>query len=250
VKKNFSAHDWEAYLPLPVCEDTPDYEAFYKKAWQLARDHVKELPGMPQTPYMDEGLCDTQIWIWDTCFMSLFCKFAPEVFPGVESFKNFYEVMYHGTPLPDVIPTAEEPRWTGAVPGVPYRLQVHIADNPPLFAFAEYENALMHGDAAYIKELLYQKRSLQRHYDWVESLTERVQLPGVLLPTYLTHEAEGYTWEGGSSGMDNTPRGRTPETAHKERPNNPDMLWVDALCQQALTANCIAKLFALMRSIE
>ena len=189
MKKNFSALDWESYLPQPVCESYPQYDDLYKRAWELARDHVKDLPGLPQSPYMDEGLCDTQIWIWDTCFMSLFCKFAPEVFPGVESFQNFYEVLVNGRLLPEIIPGEQEPFWTKAVPGVPYNLRVHIADNPPLFAFAEYENALMHGDLAYVREILYQKRSLQRHYEWVESLVEPVRLPGVLLPTYLTREA-------------------------------------------------------------
>ncbi len=43
--------------------------------------------------------------------------------------------------------------------------------------------------------------------------------------------------------MDNTPRGRTEIRDGKIRPNNPDMLWLDALCQQALSAKCIAELF-------
>lgn len=246
MEKNFLSKDWRQYLPRPICADRPAYEAFYDKAWELAHSHVREIPGMPQSPYMDEGFCDTQVWIWDTCFMALFCKFAPEVFPGVESFRNFYDVLYHGKLLPEVIPTEEEPFWTHAKAGVPYRVQVHIADNPPLFAFAEYENALMHGDADYVRELLYEKCSLQRHYEWVESLTERVKLPGVFLRTNLVREDCGYTWEGGSSGMDNTPRGRTGDSTDKERPNDPDLLWIDAICQQALSARCIAKLFRLV----
>ncbi|MBE6690083.1 MAG: hypothetical protein E7590_02215 [Ruminococcaceae bacterium] len=250
MKKDFFATDWQRYLPHPVCGAHPEYDAFYQRAWELARDHVKHIPGLPQSPYMDEGLCDTQIWIWDTCFMALYCKFAPEVFPGVESFRNFYEVLVNGRILPEVIPGADEPFWTKATPGVPIPLKVHIADNPPLFAFAEYENAMMHGDAEYVKDLLYNKRSLQGHYEWVESLTERITLPGVLLPTYLRHEECGYTWEGGSSGMDNTPRGKKTPRFEKERPNNPDMLWVDAICQQALSAKCIAKLFALVGDTE
>ena len=46
--------------------------------------------------------------------------------------------------------------------------------------------------------------------------------------------------------MDNTPRGRTGESAEMERPNNPDMLWIDAICQQALSANLIAKMYKLV----
>jgi len=244
MKKDFYAKDWKNYLPRPVCEAHPEYNELYDRAWELARDHVKTLEGMPQSPYMDEGFCDTQVWIWDTCFMTLFCKFAPEVFPGVETFNNFYDVLYMGGELPEVIPTEDEPWWTGAKPGVPFRVKVHIADNPPLFAWAEYENALIHGDREYVKKLL-EGNALQRHYEWIESLTEAVHPKGVQLPTYLKHEKYGYTWEGGSSGMDNTPRGRE-SVPSPERPNNPDMLWLDAICQQALSADSIARLYALI----
>ena len=43
--------------------------------------------------------------------------------------------------------------------------------------------------------------------------------------------------------MDNTPRGRKGDLARKERPNNPDMLWVDAIAQQGLSALSISKLY-------
>jgi hypothetical protein len=109
---------------------------------------------MSQNPYMDEAFCDTQVWIWDSCFMSLFTKYAREAFPGVETLNNFYEVLYGGKHLPKILPTENEPDWTGAIPGEPYEIKVHIADNPPLFAWAEYENAMMSGDTDYIKELL------------------------------------------------------------------------------------------------
>ena len=249
MNKNFKATNWQKYLPRPVCEQHPEYEEFYLKAWQLARDHVRDIPGMPQNPYMDEAMCDTQVWIWDTCFMTLFCKFAQEVFPGVETFKNFYSVLHEGKLLPIIVPTEEEPRWTRAIPGVPQHIQVHIPDNPPLFAWGEYENALFHGDKDYLNELLYEKKSLQMHYEWFENLTEKKKIEGVLLPNNIIHEQYGYKWEGGCSGMDNTPRGRT-EIPSPERPNNPDMYWLDAICQQALSANAIAKLFALVGDSE
>ena len=50
--------------------------------------------------------------------------------------------------------------------------------------------------------------------------------------------------------MDNTPRGRTEAPTTKERPNNPDMLWIDAICQQALSANTIADMFRLVGDSE
>lgn len=245
-EKNFAEKKWKDYLPKPVCEEFPEYEEFYMKAWELAREHVKFIEGMPQNPYMDEAFCDTQVWIWDTCFMALFCKYAQEVFPGVETFNNFYEVIHNDKELPAVIPTEKEPYWTGSVPGQPYHIKVHLADNPPLFAWAEYENALVHGDKEYIRTLLCKRKVLQKHYVWLENLKETVKLKGVMLPTYWKSENLGYKWEGGTSGMDNTPRGRVGRFPSQERPNNPDMLWIDAICQQALSAKMISEMFKLV----
>ena len=246
MKKNFDAENWREYIPHPVFDENEGYNAFYLKAWEIAREHVKSIEGMPQSPYMDEGFCDTQIWIWDSCFMSLFCKYAQEVFPGKETLNNFYEVLYGGKTLPTVIPTEGEPAWTGAVPGKPFAIQINIADNPPLFAWAEYENALVHGDIGYLKTLLYEKRYLQKHYDRLEGLTAPAAIDGVSVPTCWIKCDQGYKWEGGRSGMDNTPRGRLGDRADKERPNNPDMLWIDAICQQALSAKRISDMFRIV----
>ena len=244
--RSFSSDDWRTRLPQPICEDVPDYDKLYQKAWELSYDHIRYIDGMPQSPYMDEAFCDTQLWIWDTCFMSLFCKYASDDFPGVESLRNFYEVLYEGKSLPSIIPSEREPEWTGATPGVPFQIQIHIADNPPLFAFAEYENALFSGDVSYIRDLLYNKGVLQKHYDWIENLKESVLPSGVTAPTCLIAEEFGYKWEGGRSGMDNTPRGKTQARELKARPNNPNMLWIDAICQQTLSARIISKMFAIV----
>ncbi len=250
MKKIFGSPDWKKHIPIPICEEHPEYLEFYMKAWELAFLHIKDISGMPQTPYMDEAFCDTQLWIWDSCFMSLFCKYARDVFPGVETLNNFYEVLYGNKHLPKIIPTENEPEWTFCTVGEPYEINIHIADNPPIFAWAEYENALISGDKDYIKELLYTRKVLQKHYEWIENLKESTKPRGVFAQTELIAEKYGYRWEGGRSGMDNTPRGRLGNHAESERPNNPDMLWIDAICQQALSAKTIAKMFALLEDKE
>lgn len=250
MSDNFGIKNWNDFVPKPIFDEHSEYDKIYDKAWQLAFEHIKSISGMPQNPYMDEAFCDTQIWIWDTSFMSLFCKYAYKVFPGVESFNNFYNVLYGDESLPSVIPTENEPVWTSAVPGVPYEIKIHIADNPPLFAWAEYENVLMSGNVERLNDLLYNKQFLQKHYDWIENLNSSVRLPKVFIHTCLINEGIGYKWEGGASGMDNTPRGRTGEHALADRPNNRNMLWFDAICQQALSAKMISKLFSLVGDKE
>lgn len=248
--KQFGTKDWKKYIPDIVFDEKKEYGEVYNKAWELAFEHIRNIPGMPQTPYMDEAFCDTQIWIWDSCFMSLFCKYASDVFSGVETFDNFYKPLYEGTDLPYIVPSENEPWWTGAIPGEPYKIQVHIADNPPLFAWAEYENVLFSGDKERIRRLLNEKQVLQKHYDFLENLKEPFSADSVFIPTCWEVAKDGYRWEGGRSGMDNTPRGRKGASATEERPDNRNALWIDAICQQAMAANMIAKLFGILNDDE
>lgn len=233
--KNFNpAVEWKSQIPVPVDEEHPEYLELYWKAWELAHDHIKNVPGLPQTPYMDEAASPYDIWIWDTCFMALYCKYAQNRFPGVESLNNFYAVLHDGAKLP-VLPHPE----------VPEGLQfcIHIADNPPLFAWTEYENLLMSGDKEHLKSLLLDKQYLQRHFAYLENLTEYGTLPPMIraVTRWRKHE-RGYFWEGGRSGMDNTPRGRKYAPTEVNRPDNKHVLWVDAIAQQGLSALYIAKL--------
>lgn len=248
--ENFGLENWLDYIPTPIYNEHPEFNNLYYKTWELAFNHIKYIDGMPQNPYMDEAFCDSQIWIWDTCFMSLFCKYAYSVFPGVESLNNFYNVLYGGKKLPQIIPTDREPSWTGAKAGVPYEIKVHIADNPPLFAWAEYQNALIKGNKEYLKELLYNKKFLQKHYNWFENLSGNYTPKGVHVSTCLIATEKGYKWEGGRSGMDNTPRGRKGKNAIENRPNDPELLWIDAICQQALSAKMIAEIFDILEDSE
>ena len=244
----YSAAERAAHVPQVVYDARPDFVALYRKAWELAARHVKFIPGMPCPVYMDEAFCHTNIWIWDTCFMAMFCKYAPEFFPGVESLHNFYDVMYGNAEYPVVTVPPGEPAWaTGGAPeGRCIRLRLHIADNPPLFAWTEYQNALFTGDEAHLGKLLLEEKYLQKHYEWLENLKAPFTAPYLVYPTRWIAHDEGYSWEGGRSGMDNSPRGRTGEHAEAFRPATGDLLWLDALAQQNLAAECIGRLFELI----
>lgn len=239
--------DWKKDIPIVIDDEHPEYVELYNATWEIVTRHVKNVAGMPQTPYMDEGFCDTDIWIWDSCFMSLFCKYAPKSFPGIETLNNFYEVLYGNAVYPMVIP-GDVPEWTGAIKGKPIKLVLHIADNPPLFAWVEYSYAMMTGDVEHVKTLL-SKEYLQKHYHWLNTLMKQVQLPQVRCITHWRRHEKGFFWEGGRSGMDNTPRGKLGETEPNDRPNNPNMLWVDAISQQCLSALYIAKLYSLVGDV-
>lgn len=227
----FAADDWKENVPEPVYSVEPGYVDLYWECWEIVYRNMKTVSGMPQSPFIDEGFgADNRCnWIWDTAFMVMFCKYAPSVFPGVETLNNFYKPIHDRVKIPE---------------------SVHIADNPPLFAWAEYQNALFKADTAHIRDLLLNTKYLQRHFEWLESLEkpvhDREYWGKDSVATCWKKRPLGYLWEGGRSGMDNTPRGRTGEGKAPQRPNNPEMLWVDAIAQQGLTCYYIARLAELI----
>lgn len=197
-------------IPEPVFDAEPELVDLYWRTWEIAHDHVKHSPGAPQTPYMDEALWNDTIWIWDTAFMSLFCRYSPEQFPGVESLLNFYAVMHDGATSP---------------------LIVQHPDNPPLFAWVEYDQAKFTADDARLKWLLNDTKYLQRHYDWFQNARQGMSVKGFRKGVDLRPHAKGFFWSGVASGMDNSPR-------FTDR----DALRVDAIAQQGLSALYISRM--------
>jgi len=203
------------WVPQPIFDREPEYVGLYWRAWELAHDHVRTREGLPQSPYMDEAFHDGCIWIWDTCFMALFCKYAPDRFPGIETFNNFY-VPFHTDAFRD-----------GSFP-----ISIQHPDNPPLFAWAEHDNYLFTGDDAHVQALLTETGYLQKHFNWFNDVEEGWRFlfeGGGSVPVAKSTSELGYRWGGCESGMDNTPRRR-------------DGLWVDAIAQQGLSALLISRM--------
>jgi len=202
----------ELQVPRAIFDERPDFIELYQKAWELAAEHIVTIPGMPVPCHMDEGFASDRVWIWDTCFMVHFCKYAPQTFPGIQSLDNFYRPLY------------DQEATSGLI---------HHVDNPPLFAWVEYEYYKFTGDKSRIRRNLVEKRYLQQHYEFVETarVGERFK-HGFCLNSLQKNEC-GYLWSGNSSGMDNTPRGNDIYT---------NLYWLDIVAQQALAARCIVKL--------
>ena len=203
-------------IPEPILDEEPGLVDLYWKAWELAWDHVREDPGAPQTPYMDEAHWTDTIWIWDTCFMMHFCKYAMDYFPCIESLQNFYGPMHDGSSS---------------------SLFIHHPDNPPLFGWAELSTFLHSGNRDHLKRILLERRYLQKHYRWVNRQRpgRKYRYGGATVA--LKKEDVGYRWSGNRSGMDNTPRGRGDYMS---------ILWIDLIAQQALSAECIMKMASIL----
>ena len=199
-------------IPTPVFDAKPEYVDLYHTAWEQAKDHIKEQPGLPQPRYMDEGFRDEAIWIWDSEFMVLFCKYAPHIFPGIETLDNFYYTLHENAGSP---------------------LSVWHPDNPPFFAWVENDYYKFTADKAHIKELITQKRFLQKHFDLFNTMNHDTEFPFPISNDgiRIRYKGIGYEWQSWQSGMDNTPRKR-----------GMPMLWIDAISQQALSALYISRL--------
>ena len=206
-------------FPQPIFDQEPGYIDLYWKACDLAFAHVLAQPGLPQSPYMDEAFSDSTIWIWDACFMSLFCRYAPETLPGIASLSNFYESIYEDAPMKAVFK------------GNPnFMVGIHHPDNPPLFAWAEWQYFLMTGDKARVKWLLNDKQYLQKHYQWFNKIKRGEHFKWAHVSAGLNAEPLGFHWTGVASGMDNSPR------------FGKDVFAIDALAQQGLAAKYISQL--------
>lgn len=201
-------------VPGVILDNRPEYVELYQAAWRLAAEHIKDIPGLPAVHHMDEGFDPSRLWIWDTCFMVHFCKYAPKDFPGIESLDNFYLPMLDGVESPCLI---------------------HHPDNPPLFAWTEYEYWRFTGDNSRLHRNLVEKKYLQRHYEFMENLCTGDKFSFSHVQANFHKIDRGYMWSGCASGMDNTPRG---EDMHC------NILWLDALAQMALSALYIAGMAA------
>ena len=203
-------------FPEPVFDAQPGYVDLYWKACELAHAHVLTQPGMPQSPYMDEAFADDTIWIWDTCFMSLYCRYAPRALPGIESLTNFYAPIHDGA--------------STALTDGSMVVKVQHPDNPPLFAWVEWQYYQVTGDRQRLRWLLEDKKYLQKHFEWFNHLRRGQTFAWSRVPVYLNPQPLGFQWGGISSGMDNSPR------------FSKDIYAIDALAQQGLAALYISRL--------
>lgn len=219
-------------LPAPVLDAHPRMVDLYWKAWEIAWRHVLERDDTPQRRYIDPGMTPATTWVWDSCFMSMYCKFAPHVFPGVETLNLFYYILH------DRKPSAAK---------------AHFADNPPLFAWVEWQYYLMTADVQRLR-FLEERGYLEKHFAFMERAKYTRPNPSVRVLPVARRLPFGYTWQGNTSGMDNTPRGRN---AINEKLFNPRgqigfnlIFWLDLLAQQALSARCIARIEAVLGNAE
>lgn len=183
-------------LPAPIYEANPLWVECYWKAWELASKHfyAPDTTNGFVSSYVDAAFSD-HIFLWDMCFITLFCNYAQGLTPGIAGLDNFYAKQ---------LPTGEISReidrrtgkslWMASPPGrslyslrgwdppvefswtapgypveymgreepLPAPMLTMEGMNHPLLAWAEWESFRMSADTTRLRRVF---EPLQRYYE-------------------------------------------------------------------------------------
>ena len=189
-------------LPSPIYDEHPEWVALYWKGWELAFKNFHEpAAGSGFVSQFIDAAFNQNIFLWDTCFMTMFCNYGHPLVPGIASLDNFYAKQYDDGEICREIGRAtgqDYPDWTNregtplfsrwgwnlgqpglpadrnapvtyqsrAVPEPPPRLTLD-ALNHPILAWAEWESYRVTGDASRLRlvfePLVQYYRALQKY---------------------------------------------------------------------------------------
>ena len=223
-------------LPQPFLSAHPEWVELYEFAWRVAARNVRFSRGRWHMDAAWDAARNYQ-WVWDTCFMVLYCRYANGQFPGVPSLDNFYEMQrddgYIGMTYD--MTTGEEP-WPDRI-------------NPPLFAWVEWEHYRATGDASRFARAV---PHIEKLMEWIDA-NRRTRPHRRNHAIDADHESLGdsgdtfqlyYFEDCGSSGMDDSPR----------TPRYPDagqfFDWIDLSSQMALSFRMLANMHRVLENPE
>ena len=186
-------------LPSPIFDENPQYVEMYWKTWELGFRHFYEpQPGSGFVSQFIDAAFGKDVFLWDSCFMSMFCNYGHPFIPGISSLDNFYAKQYAdgeicrqinrttGRDKPDWVNAQHKDlfcrgdSWPGhrettqfsvtytgrAVPQPPPHLTLDALDHP-LLAWAELEYVRVTGDRSRLGRvyppLLHYYRALQKY---------------------------------------------------------------------------------------
>lgn len=206
-------------LPKPYVEGHPEWTDLYYRAWELAFQNVEYIDQPGWKPQMTCMPGVNTIWQWDSCLMTFITNYANGTISALNNLDNLYRLRRESDGYMSMAYriNTELPAWPGRI-------------NPPLMAWAEWESYQISGNADRLKEIL---PALEGNYQFIENNRRR---------------NTGLYWfeDSGSSGMDNAPRGPYACDAL----DGAGICHVDLGCQQALSAKCMAEMFAVLGDEE
>ncbi len=198
-------------LPIPVLKGKEHFIKLYDAAWETAFRNVEIVDKEGWKPQLTCMPGAGIIWQWDSCFMTFITNYANGTLNAFNNLDNLYRLRRKSDGFMAMAYEMESE--CEAYPG---RI------NPPLMAWAEWNHFCVTGDDSRFAEVL---PALEGCYDFIENNRRRIC---------------GLYWfeDSGSSGMDNSPRSGY-DARHED---GSDVCFIDLACQQALSAQCMAKI--------
>jgi hypothetical protein len=212
---------WErvrALLPEPFWDGHPTAIDCFFKAWTLAFANLRrpEAASGFVARFIDPAFNDC-VFMWDSCFMTLFGRYGARAFPFVRTLDNFYAKQH-----PDGFICREIGRALGddRVPRFD-----PASTGPNVMAWAEWEHYRNFGDRERLGRVF---PVLRAYHQWLRA--------------YRTWPDGSYWSTGWGCGMDNQPRLPTGTPYADPEHYHGRMTWVDATLQQILSARLLAEM--------
>src|SRR3972149_10693813 len=99
-------------LPAPVCDAKPLWGETCWKAWELAFKNFHE--PTQQSGFVSQFIdaaFNENIFLWDSCFMTMFCNYAHPLVPGISTLDNCYAKQYEDGEISRAQSRGRSRRW-------------------------------------------------------------------------------------------------------------------------------------------
>lgn len=205
-------------LPKPVWKNHEKEIECYYKAWEIAFSnlHNPEEKNGFVSPYIDAAF-NGNIFMWDSCFMLMFGKFASRIFNFQETLDNFYAKQHLDGFISREI--SEETGYENFTRHDP------SSTGPNVMPWCEYEYYKMSKDKTRVEKIL---PVLLAYHQWLKN--NRTWMDGTYWST------------GWGCGMDNSPRMMDNISVDVRQFSHGHMVWVDACMQQLISCNVLIEM--------
>ena len=208
-------------LPEPFWDGHAVALDCYAKAWTLAFANLRrpEPASGFVARFIDPAFNDC-IFMWDSCFMTLFGRYGARAFPFVRTLDNFYAKQHpDGFICREIGRALGDDRFPRFDPS---------STGPNVMAWAEWEHYRNFGDRERLARVF---PVLRAYHQWLRA--------------YRTWPDGSYWSTGWGCGMDNQPRlpSHTAGTPYADPEHyHGRMTWVDTTLQQILSARLLAEM--------
>ena len=200
-------------LPQPIWAGRDDVHACWDKTWDLARDHWHPAYGGLRAPAIDAAFSGSDLFLWDSAFLTLFSRYGRHAFETTSTLDNFYATQQPDGFICRTLSSGQQERWERFDPS---------STGPNVLAWTEWEMYRSTADSDRLRAvwapLLGYHRWLRKNRTWPDG---------------------GYWSTSWGCGMDDLPR--LPADAHPYFEHG-HQTWVDACLQAVLSCTALLRI--------